>query len=123
MSIKKSLEENKDFILESLPTKEAKEAFTSSLKSMEEPTAPSIEQIIHEAQSPEYVSPDLYDALKNEIENRPVHTPLTEEEAQEAMNQELVRVDTTPKEEEEVVQQEDAEAITDYGDSEEKGEE
>lgn len=68
MSVKKSMLENKNHILESLPTQELKDAFLNDLEKMEEPQKPSLDEQLKQAQAPEHVSEELYDGIKKELE-------------------------------------------------------
>ena len=100
MAIKESLEENKDFILESLPTEELKQEFLKSLKNAEETAVGSFDEQVSQAQAPEHVTEDMYEAIKKEIEEKPVVSPMSKAEIEAAMEEEVKNVDTTPKDEE-----------------------
>lgn len=90
MGIKSSLEENKDEILNSLPTQELKDEFLKSLDSVEETAAPSVEDQVSEAQAPDHVSEDMYDGIKQELESYTPVAPPSEEE-QQAMIDEAMK--------------------------------
>ncbi len=97
MAIKESLMENKDFILESLPTQELKDEFLASLENVEEqPGAVSIEEAVAEAQSPDHVTEDMYEGIKKELENMKSAPRLTPEEEKAAIEAELKNVPTEP---------------------------
>lgn len=100
MPVKERLEENKDFILESLPTEELKQEFLASLDQVEEPSAPSVEEQVAEAQAPDHVSEELYEGIKKEIAERPAPAQMSEDEIKAAIEQGIKEVDTTPKDEE-----------------------
>jgi len=68
MSVKKSMLENKNHILESLPTQELKDSFLNDLEKMEEPQKPSLDEQLKQAQAPDHVSEELYDGIKKELE-------------------------------------------------------
>ena len=83
MAIKQSLEANKDFILESLPTEELKQEFLKELdKAPEEVPSPSLEDQVKEAQAPDHVSEDMYEGIKKQLEAyKPVRLSEAEEKA------------------------------------------
>ncbi len=98
MAVKQSLEDNKDFILGTLPTQELKDAFLADLDKVEEPAAPSVEEQVAEAQAPDHVSEDMYDGIKAEIEAAPPVVKMTEEEEKAAIAEGL-KNPPTPSEE------------------------
>jgi len=100
MPIKESLEENKQFILDSLPSEELKQEFLTSLEKVEETNLTSVDEQISEAQAPDHISEDMYDAVKKEIEGYQTVAAMSEEETQQAIVKETEQVDTTPKDEE-----------------------
>lgn len=100
MAIKESLEENKDLILESLPTQELKDEFLASLDKVEELTAPSAEEQVAEAQAPDHVSEELYEAVKKEISSATVAPRMTESEEKAAIEEALKNVPVGTEDEE-----------------------
>ncbi|OEK00289.1 hypothetical protein BFP97_01625 [Roseivirga sp. 4D4] len=98
MALKESLEENKQFILDSLPTQELKDEFLASLDKVEEPTAPSVDEQIAEAQAPDHVSEELYEAVKKELAAVKPIPKMTEEEEKAAIEESLKHVPTEPNE-------------------------
>ena len=98
MSMKQSLVDNKDHILESLPTQEMKDEFLASLDSIEEVEAPSAQQLVEEAQAPDHVSEDMYDAIKEAIEKPREAIRMTKEEEAAAIEEALKQVPTGPDE-------------------------
>lgn len=96
MALKESLEENKQFILDSLPTQELKDEFLASLDKVEEPVAPSTEEQIAEAQAPDHVGEELYEGVKKEISEAKPTPKMTEEEEKAAIEAELKNVPTAP---------------------------
>lgn len=89
MAIKESLEENKQHILESLPTEELKKEFLASLDNVEEVSAPSAEEQVAEAQGPDHVSEELYEAVKKEISSATAIPRMTESEEKAAIEEAL----------------------------------
>ncbi|MBL4707879.1 MAG: hypothetical protein JKY48_05495 [Flavobacteriales bacterium] len=89
MSIKQSMEENKHHILESLPTQELKDAFIADLDKVEELVAPSVEELVKEAQSAEHVGEEMYDSIKKEIETGYTEVKMSAEEEKAAIEEEL----------------------------------
>jgi RNA polymerase-binding transcription factor DksA len=86
MSVKQSMLENKEHIMNSLPTQELKDAFEKDLEKMEEPKAPSLDEQVKEAQAAEHVSEDMYDGIKKELEEaekKPAAKMSKEEEEKE----------------------------------------
>ncbi|MEQ8909602.1 MAG: hypothetical protein RIC95_10450 [Vicingaceae bacterium] len=99
MSVKQSLEENKQHILDSLPTQELKDQFLAELdKADETPLKPSLDEQIKEAQAPDHISKDMYDSVKAEVE-KAQETPKMSKEEEEAAIQEALK--NPPKSEEE----------------------
>ncbi|WP_420387570.1 hypothetical protein [Roseivirga sp.] len=90
MAIKQSLEENKQFILDSLPTQELKDQFLKNLQDAPEQTeAPTVEQQVKEAEAPKYVPEDLYSDIKKEIENYKPAPKMTSEEEKAVIEEAL----------------------------------
>jgi len=98
MAMKESLMDNKDFILESLPTQELKDDFLASLDKVEEPAPTSTAEAIAEAQAPDYVGEDLYEGIKKELENMQPIPKMTAAEEKAAIEEGLKNVPTTPNE-------------------------
>lgn len=98
MAIKQSLEDNKQFILDRLPTQELKDEFLADLEKVEEITPPSVEEQVAEAQAPHYVSEDMYEEVKKELENQETIKPMSEDEEKAAIEAELKNVPTEPNE-------------------------
>ncbi len=89
MGLKQSLEDNKQFILDSLPTDELKEQFLSNLENVEETTAPTAEEQTAEAQAPDHISEEMYDSIKKEIEAAPKQVKMSAEEEKAAIEEAL----------------------------------
>lgn len=90
MQVKASLEENKDHILASLPTQELKDQFLAELETIEETTLrPTTEEQVKEAQMPEHISEDMYDAIAKEINSTQEVLAMTEEEEKMAIKEAL----------------------------------
>ena len=100
MPVKESLEENKDFILESLPTDELKQECLASVDKVEETAAPSVDDQVAEAQAPDHISEDMYEGIKKEIAEQPSAVKMSEDEVKAAIEQVIKEVDTTPKDQE-----------------------
>lgn len=98
MSVKKSLHENKDFILESLPTQELKDEFLKSLETVEDPAPPKMEELVAEATAPDHVSEDMYEAVKADVERDDSIKPLEGAELEAAIQENLKQVPTEPNE-------------------------
>ena len=98
MSIKKSLTDNKEFILESLPSQELKDQFIADLEKVEEPAASSIEEQVAEAQAPDHISEDMYEGIKKELESRPAVVPMSKKEEQAAIEEALKDVPSNQSE-------------------------
>lgn len=95
MAIKESLTENKDFILESLPTQELKDEFLASLDNVEEQSsAPSTEEAVAEAQAPDHVTEDMYEGIKNELESMKPAERMSADEEKAAIEEALKNVPT-----------------------------
>lgn len=92
MAIKESLEENKQFILESLPTEELKSEFLASLDKVEESTVASVEEQVAEAQAPDHVNEELYEAVKKELSSTTAIPRMTESEEKAAIEEALKNV-------------------------------
>lgn len=90
MAIKQSLEANKSFILDSLPTQELKEEFLKSLESAPETIAvPSTKQQIEDAEASSYISKDMYADVKKEIDGYKPVPKMTPEEEKAAIEEAL----------------------------------
>lgn len=89
MSLKQSLLDNKDQILESLPTQELKDAFIADLDKVKDAVAPKIEDVIKEAQEPEHIVGEMYDEVKKEIEAGVKSVQMTAEEEKAAIEEAL----------------------------------
>lgn len=90
MAIKQSLEANKSFILDSLPTQELKDDFLKNLENAPETLeTPSIEQQVKEAEAPDHVSEDMYAGIKKEIEGYKPAPKMTPEEEKAAIAEAL----------------------------------
>ncbi|PWL29065.1 hypothetical protein [uncultured Roseivirga sp.] len=90
MAIKQSLEANKNFILDSLPTQELKDDFLKSLENAPESVeAPSVEQQVKEAEAPDYVTEEMYAGIKTELENMKPVPKMTPEEEKAAIEEGL----------------------------------
>lgn len=90
MAIKQSLEENKQFILDSLPTQELKDDFLKNLQDApEQVETPSVEQQVKEAEAPEHVPEDLYSDIKKELENYKPAPQMSSEEEKAAIEEAL----------------------------------
>ncbi len=100
MAIKESLDANKDFILESLPTQELKDEFLASLDKVEDLVPPTVDEQVAEAQAPDHVSEELYEAVKKELASTTPVPKMTAEEEKAAMEESLKTVSTEPNEEE-----------------------
>ncbi|MBO3698054.1 hypothetical protein [Roseivirga sp. E12] len=98
MAIKESLEENKQIILDSLPTEELKQEFLAGLDKVEEPAAPSVEEQVAEAQAPDHVSEELYEAVKKEITSFTPPPPMSADEEKAAIEEGLKQVPTESNE-------------------------
>lgn len=94
MSVKQSLVDNTKEILDSLPTQELKDEFTSSLETMEEPQAPSTEELVAEAQGVEHITEDMREAVKADVEKDNSVTPMSAEEEESATAENLKLVPT-----------------------------
>lgn len=90
MSVKASLEENKQHILDSLPTQELKDQFLADLEKAEEPNLkPSLDEQLKEATAPDHISEDMYDAVKKEVEQGQEAIKMSKEEEEEAIKEAL----------------------------------
>lgn len=98
MAVKESLEENKQFILDSLPTQELKDEFLAELGKIEEPAPPSVEEQVAEAEAPSYVEKGMYGDIKKELENHKPVAPMSKKEEKAAIEAELKNVPTEPNE-------------------------
>lgn len=98
MAVKESLEENKQFILDSLPTEDLKNEFLASMDKVEEPAKPSIEEQVAEAQAPDHVSEELYESVKKEIAASSAMPKMSAEEEKAAIEESLKSVPTEPNE-------------------------
>jgi hypothetical protein len=99
MSVKQSLVDNKDQILESLPTQELKDAFTAELENFQEPVAPSNEELVAEAQAPDHVTEDMYEGVKVGVEEE-VPTALSDAEVEAAVKEGVDNPPSSPDAEE-----------------------
>lgn len=89
MSLKQSLEENKDHILNSLPTQELKDAFLADLEKAEDVVTTTIEEQVKNAQEPEHILEGMYDGIKKEIESTVHSIKMTAEEEKAAIAEAL----------------------------------
>ncbi len=90
MAIKQSLEENKDFILESLPTQELKDQFLKEMeKAPTEVVKPSLEEQIKEAEVSEFATADRYEGIKKALENQKPTPKLSVDEEKAAIEEGL----------------------------------
>lgn len=87
--IKDSLNENKEAILNSLPTDELKEQFLNSIDHAEDSSGVSTEEVVAEAIAPDHVSENLYDAVKKEIETYSPTGRMSEDEEKAAIEEAL----------------------------------
>ncbi len=85
MSIKQSLEENKEIILEKLPTEELKQEFLASLNNVEQPAVPTAEEQIKEAEAQPHVEESMYADIQKELTDYKPVAPMTPEEEQAAI--------------------------------------
>lgn len=90
MAIKQSLEENKSFILDALPTQELKDEFLKSLESAPEKVEqPSLEEQVKEAEAPDYVTKEMYAGIKKELSDMKPLPKMTEAEEKAAIEEGL----------------------------------
>ena len=92
MSLKQSMVDNKDEILNNLPTQELKDEFLANLEKAGDVKKPSVDEQVKEAQAPDHVSEELYDGIKNELESSQEHTPMSEDEQKAAVEEALKQV-------------------------------
>ena len=100
MSLKQSIEDNKQYILDSLQSEELKSEFLASLDKIEETSRPTIEEQVAEAQAPDHVSEDMYDGIKKELESTPAFVPMNADEEKAAIEEALKNVPTPSAESE-----------------------
>lgn len=98
MSVKASLEENKDHILESLPTQELKDAFLKELDEFQESEPVSNEELVAQAQAPDHILPEMYEDVKVGVEEEVPGALSDEAEVKAAMEESLKNVPTEPNE-------------------------
>ncbi|MHA7102301.1 hypothetical protein [Roseivirga pacifica] len=105
MAIKQSLEANKQFILDSLPTQELKDEFLKNLESAPETVAqPSVEEQIKEAEAPDYVTEEMYAGIKKELTDMTPVPKMTPEEEKAAIEEGLKNPPKETNQEDEAAQ-------------------
>ncbi len=97
MSMKQSLIDNKDQILESLPSQELKDAFLKELDTMEDPAPVAEADLVAQAQEPEHVTEDMYNDAKSHVVEMP-DVNMTQEEIDAAIKAGLDNPPTAPPE-------------------------